>query len=705
VTHEEPARDLPSRAAWARPAVLCTAVVALATAANLPALRGGFFADDLGFVTSNRTLLETPLTEPWRFFAGRTNPWEYLPLRDLSYRIDVALFGVSPLGFLVVNLALHALACLACFLAARAVTRLLRGARGDLAEDVIVVAAVAVFAAHPAHVEPVAWISGRKDLLSGGFALASLWQLALALAPARPSWRRISAATVLFALALLSKTAVLPLAPLAFLLAVARFRPAPLRSALGRATAVTAPLVAVACASAYLFTRFSTVYADEAPDLASKAAGALRILGTLAHIALAPFRLRLHYDVRPPGLAGAGLLLAGLVTAAAAAVGAGALVRRRSIAGFGAAAFALFTVPVLQLVPYQTWSEASERYLFMPSFGLALAAGAAAAWAAERLALRRVAAAGALLLLLGLGASAHRSWEWASFDRLVSSNVARAPTHPQAVVLAVSAWAARLDHARARAAASGLARSVLRERLLLLADGWQALAEGRRDDARRVAQALSSFPMLPTAAMEGTFAEQAGADFAAVRLFAALEDQRPELVAGVRERYRPRLDALERAIAQRPRDVELLLQLGNLQSELLLDREAAASYRRILELAPDAHAVRYNLGMVLRRGRAYAAAAAEFRLAAPGVPAAWNELGTCERSLGNLAAAVEAFRTAVAADPRAWKPAFNLAATHEQAGQLAEARGALLVARERAAAVGSPADLALVDALAERLGR
>jgi tetratricopeptide (TPR) repeat protein len=708
VTHEEPARDLRSRAAWARPAVLCAAVVALATAANLPALRGGFFADDAIYVTENPTLLEVPLTEPWRFFAARTNPWEYLPLRDLSYRVDVALFGLSPLGFRAVNLALYALACLACFLAARAVTRLLRGTRGDRLEDVVVVTTVAVFAAHPAHVEAVAWISGRKDLLSGLFTLASLWLFAEALAFERPSWRRIAAATALFSLALLSKAAVVPLAPLALLLAVARFRLAPLRVALVRAMAVAAPLVGVAAVSTWLYAHFATVQ-YETPGLertVGAAPLALRILGTLAHIALAPFSLRIHYDVRVAGLAGTALVLAGLATAGAAAVGTWALLRRGSIAGFGVAAFAVFTVPMLQLVPYVAWSEASERYVFTPIFGLALAAGALAGWAAERWPLRPVAATGAVAVALGLAASAQRSAEWISFDRLASTNVERAPSHPAAVALAMTAWSPRLAHAEARAAASRLESPVLRQRILLLADGWQALAEGRRDDALRVVRALASFPpSFLTAETEGVFAEQAGDDFAAVRFFATRRADRPEPLRGVQERYRPQLDALERSIAARPADLQALLQLGNLQSELLLDHEASRTYRRILELAPELHAVRYNLGTVLRRGGLYAAAAAEYRLAARGIPEAWNELGTCERALGDVPAAVQAFRNALAADPRAWKPAYNLALAHEQAGQTAEARGALLVARQRATAFGSAADLALVDALAERLGR
>nr|NIM60439.1 hypothetical protein [Acidobacteriota bacterium] len=48
-----------------------------------------------------------------------------------------------------------------------------------------------LFAAHPAHVESVAWISGRKDLLAGVFGFLALWLFASSLGGPSPSWRRL----------------------------------------------------------------------------------------------------------------------------------------------------------------------------------------------------------------------------------------------------------------------------------------------------------------------------------------------------------------------------------------------------------------------------------------------------------------------------------------------------------------------------------
>jgi len=629
---------------WSRPAVLAGAIVALAIAAQVPAIQGGFFSDDTVYISDNLPLLAIPLSQPWRFFTQRTNPWEYLPIRDLWYRIEAALFGVSPLAFHVESLVLYALACGACFLAVRSVMRLLRGRRGDLVENASVVAAVALFATHPAHVESVAWIASQKDLLSGFFALVALWQFAEALAPERISWRRVGLVALLFTVAALSKMSVLPLALVALLLAWARFSSGlPVRSALGRAFAVTLPLMVVAALSVRAASGVS-VAQDALHEPNPFGSGplatielALRILGSFAQIAVAPFRLRFHHSVRVSGLAGGTLVAAGVATAVVGAAGAWALVRRRSIAGLGAAAFALFALPFLQLIGFMTWSDASERWLFMPLLGVALAAAALISWATERGALRPVATAGAVLLAGALAATAYRSWEWSSPERLAASELARAPEHPRAVFLAMRAlWEPEHLYPELRAAASGIDPSVnprateLRRLFLLLADGWQDLREGRGPEALYRA--------------EGELAENHGHDFDALRYYVAASA--PWLARRVQERHRPDVESLQRDVALRPGDVTALTALADLESELLLDAEAIETYRRVLERAPDLGFVHYNLGIVLRRERRYAEAAAEYRAAARGIPAAWKEVAAIEQTLRNTTEAEQASRNA-----------------------------------------------------------
>ena len=89
----------------------------------------------------------------------------WIPLTTLSLALDRWLYGSDPRGYLLTNVALHALASALLFLALDAMT-------GAPWRSAFV---AAVFAAHPLHVESVAWATERKDVLCGVF-----WMLALA---------------------------------------------------------------------------------------------------------------------------------------------------------------------------------------------------------------------------------------------------------------------------------------------------------------------------------------------------------------------------------------------------------------------------------------------------------------------------------------------------------------------------------------------
>ena len=146
---------MPAVSPWLR----ALAIVAATLVAYLPALGAGFVWDDDDYVTRN-PLLRHPdgLARIW-FSADA--PSQYFPLVYTTFRLEYALFGLEPFGYHLVNVCLHAANGL---LAWRLLARLaLPGAW----------LAGAIFALHPVHVESVAWISERKNLLSGVFYLAS----------------------------------------------------------------------------------------------------------------------------------------------------------------------------------------------------------------------------------------------------------------------------------------------------------------------------------------------------------------------------------------------------------------------------------------------------------------------------------------------------------------------------------------------------
>src|SRR4029077_9821122 len=87
------------------------------------------------------------------------------PLTWLSHMADCQLFGLNPAGHHLTNLTIHTSNTLLLFLLLRRFTG--AGWRSALV--------AALFALHPLHVESVAWIAERKDLLSTFFGLLALW--------------------------------------------------------------------------------------------------------------------------------------------------------------------------------------------------------------------------------------------------------------------------------------------------------------------------------------------------------------------------------------------------------------------------------------------------------------------------------------------------------------------------------------------------
>lgn len=172
------------------------ALVLLATAAHAPALRGGFLWDDDDYITENPTLREAGGLS--RIWLEPTSLPQYYPLVHTTFWIESRLWGLRPLGYHVVNLALHAFAAVLAW----ALLRRLAVPGAWLA--------AALFAIHPVQVESVAWITERKNVLSGVFfflSLLSLMRYASLSEGERPTAKRDYALALLFfAAALLSKT-------------------------------------------------------------------------------------------------------------------------------------------------------------------------------------------------------------------------------------------------------------------------------------------------------------------------------------------------------------------------------------------------------------------------------------------------------------------------------------------------------------------
>lgn len=142
---------------WAWKAVL---IVLLTFIAYLPAMQGGFVWDDDDYVTDNGALRSLDgLCRIW-FEPGAVH--QYYPVVYSSFWLDYHLWGLNPLGYHIINVLLHAANAVLLGLVLRRLA--VPGAWF----------AAAIFALHPVHVESVAWITERKNVLSGFFYLLSV---------------------------------------------------------------------------------------------------------------------------------------------------------------------------------------------------------------------------------------------------------------------------------------------------------------------------------------------------------------------------------------------------------------------------------------------------------------------------------------------------------------------------------------------------
>ncbi|HUI05581.1 MAG TPA: tetratricopeptide repeat protein [Verrucomicrobiae bacterium] len=185
-------------------------IVLLTVAAYFPVFRAGFIWDDDAHVINNQTLRSLDGLEKIWIRPGATQ--QYYPLVYTSFWLEYHLWKLHPVGYHLVNVLLHAANAVLLW-------RLLRRLEIPGAWWT-----AALFALHPVQVESVAWITERKNVLSGLFyLLATLAYLRCrpltkaVVTPTRPG-RYYWLALVLFACALLSKTVTCSLPAMLLLL-------------------------------------------------------------------------------------------------------------------------------------------------------------------------------------------------------------------------------------------------------------------------------------------------------------------------------------------------------------------------------------------------------------------------------------------------------------------------------------------------------
>jgi len=531
----------------------------LLTIASPPLLDDGWAVVDNPLVQGGLSNAARIFSSPYGFAGGATLAGPFRPITTLTFAASYAIHGRFPPGYHVVNLALHALAAL---LVLSLAFRLAKAATPGRAPRVALLAGV-LFAVHPAHVEAIAPMVGRSELLAACGALASL-AVALGGRGASRGVGRLAASVALLAVAVLAKegAAVVPALYAVVALAVpgaagleARpgFASAPARRALLR-TALVSGALALALVP-YLVLRGAAVAAPLAAQWFAGVPRATvllttsRILAEYLRILAFPWFLGTDfaYAARLPLVTTAGAALAlATVTWMAVLVGALALLRRAPLVSAGVTWTFVALLPVVHLVPIGVML--AERLTYLPSAGFCIAAGAllAAAIPADGpgstassvgrpgAPAGRLASVAALLALATVAAlatrSAVRAADWRDSLALWRSELPKAPLDPVVNNNLATAYLGRREYARALSPL---------ETVISVAPGyWRAhvnlgiAAAGVGDRTRARAAFLKAIHLAPDASAPifyyARFLAEEGDDLSAVRWLARARRISPE---------------------------------------------------------------------------------------------------------------------------------------------------------------------------------
>jgi tetratricopeptide (TPR) repeat protein len=551
------ATPTPARDGW-KIALVCIALTAAVWLIFAQTLRHGFVNIDDGiYVFRNRRITAGLTREGIGWFFNHTYCDYWAPLLAISHMADCQLYGLWPGGHHLTNIILFNATVLLLFAFLRQLT-------GALWRSAFVAAAWAV---HPLRAESVAWITERKDMLSGLFFVLTLAAYVRYARKPR-SWARYLAVAVFFALGLMCKPSVVTLPfvlllldywPLGRLEARADWRPLLVEK-------IPLFVLSAALCTATIFTGSQTLMSLQQAPLATRLgnavlSGAIYLGQTFYPARLAafyPYPEHSAHSAPPASIVLALLPLAG-VTAAAVAWR-----RTHPWVLVGWFWYLGMLVPMIGIVQAGEQAHA-DRITYLPQIGLLLAITWTVWHWSAALPYRRLwlgSAAAAILAALLVDARVQASY-WRNSETL---------------------W----RHALACTPDNNFARNNL---------GVALVERGQRDEAARY--------------FEAVIETQPGHVQAQYNLANLLRQEgRTEEAIG---HYR-------QALAVEPGHFDALNNLGIALAAAGHTREAAGAYRRALVLRPDSAEVHGNLGHLLLGEGQVAEAIAQFEKAVESEP-------------------------------------------------------------------------------------
>jgi tetratricopeptide (TPR) repeat protein len=355
---------VPGRSIWRSPWIEC-GLVGLTLVVYAQTRHFQFVNwDDPTYVIGNATVLGGLNWHSvwWALTSGDSPYWH--PVTWLSHLLDVTLFGLDAGAHHLMSVALHAANTLMLFWVFRRIL-------GDAGRSLAI---AAIFAVHPLHVESVAWVAERKDVLSSFFMLAALW--AYARYVERPSWPRYGAVAAGFALALMAKPMVVTFPAMLLLLDYWPFgrsaRTAPARETWRWLIVEKVPLLFMAVADSAvtvgLQARVGAMASLQALPAATRASHALVSYVAYAGQAIWPAHLAAFYPQVPVA---PGLVVLAVVTIVGMSVAAIACRERCPYVFVGWFWYLFGLAPVIGFLQAGEQARA-DRFMYIPLIGLAL---------------------------------------------------------------------------------------------------------------------------------------------------------------------------------------------------------------------------------------------------------------------------------------------------------------------------------------------
>lgn len=585
--------------------------------------------DDDVYVTANPVVLQGPT---WNgivtvFTQPQNSGWN--PLTTITHMLDVKLFGLNPRFHHLINVFFHAANVALVFL-------LLRKMTGRIWQSAAV---AALFAVHPMHVEPVAWVSSRKDVLSTHFFLMTLRFYVDYADRARK--RDYALAVWHFVCALLAKPMVVTLPFILLLLDYWPLRrtrflaaedPAKMRSA-GRLLSEKIPffvLTAAGCAITYWAqSTGGAVRSMDEITWSQRLANSVVSYGVYLAKTVWPARLAPYYpyqDAYP-------LPWVAVCVAALALITVAVVLRRRQepFLLVGWLWFAGSLAPVIGIIQIGSFARA-DRFAYLPHIGLFIALVWGVDALMRRVPARKAAAAcvSAAAILPLMAASFVQTMHWSN---------------------SVSLW----KHTLSVTSNNAVAHNNLGVALLQRAPAWTEPARRNQDLTAAIENLESAVKISPS------YAD------ALNNLGIAMDH------AGRREDARQRfLEALDAD----PDFSDAYVNLGNLSAAEGKHEEAVLQYDKAIAVRPEDGRAYFNKGLALERMNKSIEAAdayAQAVLRMPGNAIAHAKLAGRLNATGHFDKALDEARRAIALDPSYFEGYYNLGLTSLSLGRPEEA--------------------------------